>query len=200
MTNFLATQGFPGVGSARFFTNAIDTKTRGVDIVGRYARDMGDIGISRFTVGYNQTRSFVTRVSATPTPLAAQQSLLFDRIERGRIEVGQPHNNLSLNLDHAAKALSINLHAQRYGEVGIRGSAASSLLDQTFSPKWISDASLSYSLPRNARITVGADNVFDIYPDLRIPGNSNSGIFPYDGISPFGFNGRFVYVRAKLQR
>ncbi len=200
MTNFLASQGFPGVGSARFFTNAIDTKTRGVDVVGRYARDMGEIGISRFTVGYNQTRSFVTRVSATPPALASQQAVLFDRIERGRIEVGQPHNNLSFNLDHTANPLSLNFHVQRYGEVGFRGSAANSSLDQTFSPKWITDVSLSYSLPRNTRITIGSDNVFDIYPDLQIPGNSNSNIFPYNGISPFGFNGRFVYVRARWER
>lgn len=200
MTNFLAAQGFPGVGSARFFTNAIDTRTRGVDVVGRYARDMGEIGISRFTVGYNQTRSFVTRISATPPALATQQAVLFDRVERGRIEVGQPHNNLSFNLDHTANPVSLNLHTQRYGEVGFRGSAANSSLDQTFSPRWITDVSLSYSLPRYARLTVGADNVFDRYPDLQIQGNSNSGIFPYNGISPFGFNGRFVYVRAKWER
>jgi iron complex outermembrane receptor protein len=200
MTNFLASQGFPGVGSARFFTNAIDTKTRGVDIVGRYARDMGDVGISRFTAAYNQTRSFVTRVSATPAPLAAQQAVLFDRIERGRIEVGQPHNNLSFTLDHTAKDLSLNLHTQRYGAVGFRGSAANSSLDQTFSPKWISDVSLSYSMPRNTRITLGVDNVFDVYPDLQIPGNANSGTFPYNGISPFGFNGRFIYARARWER
>ncbi len=200
MTNFLAAQGFPGVGSARFFTNAIDTKTRGVDVVGRYARDMGEIGVSRFTVGYNQTRSFVTRVSATPPALATQQALLFDRIERGRIEVGQPHNNLSFNLDHTANPLSLNFHVQRFGEVGFRGSAANSSLDQTFSPQWISDVSLSYALAGNAKFTIGADNVFDKYPDLQIPGNSNSSIFPYNGISPFGFNGRFVYVRAKWER
>lgn len=200
MTNFLATQGFPGVGSARFFTNAIDTKTRGVDVVGRYAIDMGEIGITRLTAGYNQTRSFVTRVSATPPALATQQAVLFDRIERGRIEVGQPHNNLSLSADHTAKSLGWNLHTQRYGEVGFRGLASNSSLDQTFSPKWITDLSVSYKLPRNARITLGADNIFDIYPDLQIPGNANSGIFPYNGISPFGFNGRFVYVRAKWER
>ena len=50
----------------------------------------------------------------------------------------------------------------------------------------------------------GADNVFDVYPDRNLnPGNpttsnggiSNFGIFPYNGISPFGFNGRFIYFK-----
>lgn len=94
----------------------------------------------------------------------------------------------------------MNLHTQRYGEVGFRGLIANSSLDQTFSPKWITDLSVSYSLARNARITLGADNIFDTYPDLQIQGNANTGIFPYNGISPFGFNGRFVYVRAKWSR
>ena len=53
-------------------------------------------------------------------------------------------------------------------------------------------------------ITVGADNVFDVYPDANSDpgsaatnraGNANFGIFPYNQYSPFGFNGRFVYAR-----
>jgi iron complex outermembrane receptor protein len=44
-------------------------------------------------------------------------------------------------------------------------------------------------------LTVGADNIFDEYPDENIAVNSNSGIFPYNQVSPFGFNGRFMYAR-----
>jgi hypothetical protein len=29
-------------------------------------------------------------------------------------------------------------------------------------------------------------------------GTSNFGIFPYAGISPFGFNGRFIYTRVAV--
>jgi iron complex outermembrane receptor protein len=50
--------------------------------------------------------------------------------------------------------------------------------------------------------TVGADNVLDVYPDEQnepwnvttgFAGNSNFGMNPYNGISPFGFNGRFIW-------
>ncbi len=49
--------------------------------------------------------------------------------------------------------------------------------------------------------------MFDVYPDennnlgsvaQNFGGNSNFGIFPYSGISPFGFNGRFVYARVSF--
>lgn len=48
-------------------------------------------------------------------------------------------------------------------------------------------------------LAVGADNVFDIYPN-RLPNvagfTPNSYFLPYSSLSPFGFNGRFLYGRV----
>ncbi len=199
MTAFLASKGFPGVGSARFFTNAIDTKTDGLDIITRYAVDFGNIGITRFTGGANYTKSHVTRISNTPAALATQQALLFDRIERGRIEVGQPHRTIHMTLDHTYNLFTGTIHVAQFGPVGFRGTAASAALDQTFHAKWVTDVNASYTLLRQLRFTIGANNVFDVYPDEQIPGNSNFGIFPYSNtLTTFGFNGRFIYAKAKF--
>ena len=196
--NFLASKGITGVGLARFFTNAIDTKTQGLDVIARYAVDFGSAGITRFTGGYNTTKSHVTRISATPAALAAQQSVLFDRIEQGRIEVGQPHSTIQLTLDHTINDFSGTIHAAQFGSVGFRGTAANTTLDQTFHRKWVTDVNASYTLMRQLRLTIGANNVFDVYPDQQIFGNSNSGIFPYSTtLTTFGNNGRFVYAKAK---
>ena len=199
MTAFLASKGFPGVGSARFFTNAIDTKTDGLDIITRYAVDLGSIGITRFTGGANYTKSHVTRISATPAALTSQQAVLFDRIEQGRIEVGQPHRTIHLTLDHTYNLFTGTIHVAQFGPVGFRGTAANTTLDQTFHAKWVTDVNASYTLLRQLRFTVGANNVFDVYPDEQIPGNSNSGIFPYSNtLTTFGFNGRFIYAKLKF--
>jgi iron complex outermembrane recepter protein len=198
MTNFLASQGFPGVGSARFFTNAIDTHTAGVDVIGRYALELSNAGVIRFTGGYNKTKTRVTSVDSTSDQLKSQNALLFDRIERGRIEIGQPHETLSLMFDHVLGRLASNLHLQKYGEVGFRGSATTDTLDQTFGAKWVTDANISYRVIRQLRLTVGANNLFDVYPDKQIKANSNSGIFQYSNtVTTFGFNGRFVYAKAR---
>jgi iron complex outermembrane receptor protein len=201
MTNFLASRGFPGVGSARFFTNAIDTRTGGVDVIGRYAIDFGNIGVTRFTGGYNKTRSRVTRVSSTPAPLATQQAVLFDRIERGRIEFGQPHTTVHLTLDHTHNLLTGTVHVARFGEVTNFPLMATDTLDQTFRAKWITDVNASYTLLRQLRLTIGANNVFDVYPDEQIRGNSNSGIFAYPNtVTTFGINGRFIYAKMRISR
>ncbi len=195
ITTFLAGQGFPGVNGARFFTNAIDTRTKGLDLVGRYVLDMGKSGVTRFTGGYNRTKTKVTRIANTPSLLATQQAVLFDRIEKGRIEVGQPHDNVNATIDHTLNRLNVTAHANRFGKVGFRGDATNTAFDQKFRAKWIADLSATYKLLPELRFTLGADNLFDKYPDEQVAGNSISGNLPYNGISPFGFNGRFVYAR-----
>ncbi|MDP9278704.1 MAG: TonB-dependent receptor, partial [Gemmatimonadota bacterium] len=199
MTDFLAAQGFPGVGSARFFTNAIDTRTNGIDIVTRYALDFGRRGVTGFTGGYNHTVTVVTHVDPTPAALSSQQAVLFDRLERSRIEQGQPHKTVNLTLDHTIRRFNVTLHTTRFGEVGSRG-ATNPALDQTYKARWITDANVTLPLARQVGITLGVNNIADVYPAENIPANNNSGIFPYNGISPFGFNGRFMYVRARWER
>ena len=199
MTNFLASQGFPGVGSARYFTNAIDTRTNGLDIVTRYALDFGTRGITGFTGGYNHTVTVVTHVDSTPPALATQNAVLFDRLERSRIEEGQPHTTVSLTLDHTIRRFNATLHTTRFGQVGSRG-ATNPALDQRYKARWITDANVTLPLARQVAATFGVNNIADVYPSENIPANNNSGIFPYSGISPFGFNGRFMYVRMRWDR
>lgn len=196
----LAANGLTGVSGGRYFTNAIDTKTRGVDVVANWGIDLSDAGFLRLTAGYNQNHNEVTRVSQTPPELSSQQEALFGRVERGRIEVGQPKDNLVLAANWSRKSLSANIRAQRFGEVVSLGSKTDGTQDNTYGAKVISDIGLEWQSPWAVRFAVGSDNLFDVYPDKNIPGTDNGGIFPYSGISPFGFNGRFVYARLSWTR
>ncbi|MBA3554221.1 MAG: TonB-dependent receptor, partial [Gemmatimonadales bacterium] len=201
---FLEQRGFPGVAGARFFTNAIDTRTLGVDVVANYGFALGDVSTLRLTGGYNYNVSRVLRVSPTPPELSAFQETLFDRIERARIEVGQPRSSLTLTGVFNYNDLGLTLRTQRFGEVTSFGTPADGSLDQTFSAHWISDLSASYNFNGRFTVTAGVDNIFDVYPDennqgdATTAGNNNFGIFPYNGISPFGFNGAFYYGRLSF--
>ena len=199
---FLAQNGFPNVGGARFFTNAISTRTSGVDVVVGYGFNVFKGAPLRLTAAYNHNKDSVTAVQPTPGVLQNFGSVLFDRVERARIEVGQPKDNLNFTGVLTYKAWTWNAHVQRFGKVTSFGTPVDGSLDQTFSPKLITDASVAYAYRQNITFMLGADNMFDVYPDRNsvgsatVGGNSNFGIFPYNGISPFGFNGRFAYVRA----
>ena len=201
--------GVTGISGGRYFTNAIDTRTRGYDVIANYGLTLSPTSALRLSAAYNWNRTRVTRVDTLPANLSGLRSSLFDRVEQSRIEVGNPENNLILGAMYTLAKLGVNARTQRYGQVTSLGTAPSNAfgpLDQIFSPKWITDVSANYTVGR-ANVSIGADNVFDVYPDrnnnngniatlaAENGGTSNFGIFPYAGISPFGFNGRFVYAK-----
>ncbi len=202
VVQFLNQQGFTGVGGARFFTNAVDTRTEGFDIVAGYGFPLGDNASLRMTAGFNATETQVTHVEPTPGILAQFQETLFDRVERTRLQKGQPRNNLNFGAVADVSSWTFNLRVQRFGEVTSFGTPTDGSLDQTFTEKIIADASAAFHWRNRWTFMIGADNIFNTYPDRNsvgsptVGGNANFGIFPYNGISPFGFNGRFAYLRA----
>ncbi len=196
--DFLAANGEPGIGGGRFFTNAIDTRTTGVDIVANYGLNFGRRGILRLTAGASTNKNTITaQKQVTPPALAALNDALFSRVERGRIEKGQPKNNFVFSATHEVSKFTLSARTQRFGQVTTFGTTAAN--DQTFGAKWITDASVGLALRENVRFTFGADNLFDTYPDKTLVANSNNGIFPVPAGAPFGINGRFSYARLNVR-
>lgn len=193
--DFLAANGEPGIGGGRFFTNAIDTRTTGVDIVANYGLNFRNRGILKLTAGISTNETKITaQKQVTPPALAALNDALFSRVERGRIADGQPKNNIVLSATHEVSKFTLSARAQRFGKWTTYGTTSAN--DQTFTPKWVTDASVGLALRENVRFTFGADNLFDVYPDKTIAANSNNGIFPVPAGNPFGINGRFAYARV----
>jgi iron complex outermembrane recepter protein len=180
-----------GATGARFFTNAIDTKTVGLDVNVSYRVPLETAGDLRLSAAYNNNENDIRRVAATPAPLAGFEQVLFDRIERRRVECGQPRNNYRLSGMWSRSKLSGNARASRYGQYCIVDRA---VVDQDFEPEWVVDAEVSYRLNK-AVLGFGIQNLFDTFPDENLPENANLGIFPYPSHSPFGMNGRFLYGR-----
>jgi iron complex outermembrane receptor protein len=193
----LENNGITGVSGARYFTNAIDTRTSGIDVVMQYGLNMASRGLLRFTAGHNQNKTKVTRVSATPPQLAAVSTFLFDRTQRALFEVGQPRNNTSLTANYSLRALSFNAHTQRFGKVTEYPSFNNPAADQTFGAKWVTDLALSLKFFDRLAFTVGGNNITDQYPDTAITLNQTRGIYPFDASSStWGINGAYYYVRA----
>jgi iron complex outermembrane receptor protein len=181
-----------GANGARFFTNAIDTRTNGVDVTARYRIAMGTAGDMRLRAGYNNTRTKVVGSIATPPQLAGFESVLFDRIEQRRIECGQPKESLRLGDEWRRSRFGVNLNVARYGEYC--SFTLNPADDQEYGAKWLTDLEASY---RTAGYTlaVGAQNLFDVFPDRNTTVNSFNGIQTFPSHSPFGMNGRAIYAR-----
>jgi iron complex outermembrane receptor protein len=181
-----------GVNGARFFTNAIDTETEGVDLTASYDLDLGDLGRLGFSAAYSVTDTEIVGQVSTPPQLVGLEEVLFDRIERRRIECAQPEDNFRLSADWRRGKLGTVVRTSRYGE--FCNFSGSPELDQTYGAEWLTDLEISYRFDAFL-FAVGVQNLGDNFPDRNIPPNSFNGIFTFPSNSPFGMNGRFVYSR-----
>ncbi|MDR1076797.1 MAG: TonB-dependent receptor [Xanthomonadaceae bacterium] len=192
--SFLENRGIYGVTTARYFTNAVDTRTRGVDLVGTYRLDLANSTLN-LTTGYNYTKTEIIHVAANPAELESNGLQLerIDRIERGRIERSFPRDKFLINGVWDLQNWSLALGAARYGQF-VERSSLGPQQDKTYAARWVADASATYRVD-GWSFTLGADNLFDAYPEKSLFSNSNSGQRIYSNLSPFGFNGAYVYAR-----
>ena len=195
--------------SARFFINGIDTRTQGLDIVGSYRLPDFGLGKMTLTAGYNINDNKVT-ARRTFAGFTAQR--LFARPETFRLTDGQPADKFNVALDWDMGAFGLTARANRYGKVFLPGPSNDITIakgaapgDITLSPEWVTDLEVRFNPAEAVQIAIGANNLFDVYPD-RLPfgtvGGFNYGLnnsfLPYSSQSPFGFSGRFLYGRVSI--
>lgn len=198
VVNILQEAGELNTQRARYFTNAIDTKTKGVDVVATYDLDLSTNGELRLSAALNINETEVTHVKENPSELSAlgDSYVVFSRREIARFEDGTPKNKLNLAAGWTLDELQVNLRATRYGEVIDSGTTVEN--DEVLDPNWIVDLDVSYALTDNLKISLGANNLFDEYPQDTVSniGQSNfNQIFPYSGFSSYSIDGRFLYTR-----
>jgi iron complex outermembrane recepter protein len=182
-----------GANSARFFTNAIDTRTNGVDATASYRVRVASAGDLRLRAAYNNNRTRITGPITTPPQLAAFSAVLFDHIEQNRLECGQPRDNFRLGGNWQRGAFGLNVDEARFGEI-CSFATQNPAEDQRFGAKWLTDVEVSLRRGRY-RLGAGVQNLFDVFPDRNSTVNSFNGIQTFPSQSPFGFNGRALYAR-----
>ncbi|MEA9733338.1 TonB-dependent receptor plug domain-containing protein [Xanthomonas campestris] len=97
LTNYLAANGQSGFAAISFLTNAVDTVTRGMDLVINYRRqfELGGALTGTFAGNYNTTD--FDRIAGTPAPIAALgiTTPLFDLTQQLRYSDSQPRDTTS---------------------------------------------------------------------------------------------------------
>ncbi|MBX3564265.1 MAG: TonB-dependent receptor [Sphingomonas sp.] len=217
----LDANGFQSVGAARFFINGLDTTTQGVDVVATYRTGITPIGNWSLSAAYNYNKAKIDkRINGLAGVSSIPGLILFGRVEGLRFTDGQPRDKVVLSADGNIGDFGITARTTRYGKVVAPGAAAplapnaASLTaygpdDLFLSPKWVTDLEVRWTFKEHATFAIGANNLFDIYPDARPTGNRPTAIGgqypvdayyqPYSSFSPFGFNGRFLYGRFTAQ-
>ena len=184
---------------ARYFTNAIDTTTKGIDVVATYDYEFNRYGELRLSAALNVNDTEVTHLKENPSQLDSlgEGYTLFSDREIARFETGTPKNKYNLAASWSLDKLSATLRATRYGEVSDPSSDPDN--NEVLEAKWITDLDISYQLTDELKLAVGANNLFDQYPQDTVSNIGNTTfnqVFPYSGFSAYSIDGRFVYGRV----
>jgi iron complex outermembrane receptor protein len=194
---------FQGVSQAQFIANAVDTDTSGADVVADYAAQL-PTGTLTFTGKANFSKTVVTHVNI-PSSLVAKfggdpmlQTFFFGRGAKNRLEDLIPHEKGFLAVSNAANGVSALVRANYYGQALFKPDNPAN--DETFGAKVLIDVDLGYSASKNVYFAIGADNLFDTFPDAQTKdANKNFGRFIYSrNVSQFGMNGGFYYGKLQL--
>jgi len=203
--SYLQDQGFIGSGGGRFFINGVDTETQGVDVVLNYPWRT-NAGRFDFTLTGNYNSTDVTKTPEISAPISPAPPL-FDRFNVLTMEKGTPENKFSANVSWNMQRWGATLRAVRYGKVLVPDSSTNATfalveagtytpIDQWLSAQTVVDLEGRFAFTDHIKLAVGAENLFDEYPDPVPIALNSTGNTPYSNYAPYGRSGRFVYGRV----
>ena len=192
----LQTKGITGIDAARYFLNGVNTRTRGLDLIGTYRTDFKAYGAVDWTLALNANRTRITEL----TP-AAQQTLygtqVFNQVAQDQLTMTTPKDKVSLSADWSLGNWRAFLRETRYGTFTTPSTVSGGYSHHGV--KWITDLELGYTVSRGLILSLGAQNLFNTYPDKTNEKNFNPATFNgaqiYNSASPFGLSGGNYYAR-----
>ncbi|MEO6948678.1 MAG: TonB-dependent receptor [Ginsengibacter sp.] len=214
-----------GANSANFFTNAVDTRATGLEAVFSYNMKLG----AKQSITTSLATTFIkntVKKDANGKPIIHASDILvnggqlknyFNREDQSRFEDANPKSKISFAVNYKYNKFGAMLRFVRFGKVVYKdgGNAADPFAenkvmntftgkvestDQTFSAKLVTDLSLSYKVTTQLTAVVGANNLFDVYPDIQAHSSNQSlGRFIYSRrVEQQGYNGAYFFARLKL--
>ncbi|MYZ59891.1 TonB-dependent receptor [Elizabethkingia anophelis] len=189
-----------GVNAAQFFANAIDTETRGVDVVISHNYKTSGFSLKNdFAINLNKTKRVGNIHSSDLLRDAGLEGTYFSENSRIYLEEAVPRVKASLAHTLQFGKLDVYVRNTYYGKVTGADVIVQPNTHQIMSDRVITDLSVAYGFSKNISLTLGANNVFDVYPSRNLPVSSNNDQFVYTrSTSQFGMNGRYVFTRLNF--
>ena len=185
------------------FANGLNTKTDGLEFVVSYAETYGAFGHVDWSLSGSLNETDITKVQASPASIAPQT--LYDANALSIIQSASPKVRVIGAALWSYRQLTVNLRETFYGDSSERSFGDDGVLyTSKIEPTAITDLEFAYHLPHNLRVAVGANNLFNQFPDKLNPAlvasyrmaNDNAAVAKYPDFSPFGINGGYYYGRV----
>ncbi|WP_298777872.1 TonB-dependent receptor [uncultured Polaribacter sp.] len=194
------------VDAAQFFANGVDTKTKGVDIVLNYKTTLGDghkinVGI----IGNLNDLEIKEIHNGDLNPFT-----FFSGFSQAYLEAAAPDYKFGLNLGYSKNKFNANVTLTKFSQVQLQdfqwvdtppttqaeADALYAVATDTYNSLITTDLSLGYKISDKVNITLGANNLFNIYPTPQFDGWTDQGGFA-DSVQ-MGSDGAYYFTRINF--
>ena len=175
-----------GVEAAQFFTNGVDTKTTGLDLVLAYKTTIG-IGKLGLTLTGNINEMKITNIKNN----ALDQETYFGAREQAFLLASAPKNKFGFNSTYNQNKFSCGLAFTRFSKIVLIDYNNE---EDIYTPRLVTDATLGYQFTKNLKLSVGSNNLFNIYPTKQDEKENTEAGGYWDSVQ-MGFSGAYYYTR-----
>lgn len=173
-----------GVNSAQFFVNGVDTKTTGLDLVFAWKKNFGDQTVSATLVGNINSMKIGDVKNGT-----LDKDIFFGEREKAFLLASAPETKFGLNMSYNKKWFNSGLAFTRFSDVKLIDYGGQT---DAYSAKVVTDLTLGFKLSKATKLSIGANNLFNIYPDQQDADVEGGGY--WDAVQ-MGFGGSYYYAR-----
>lgn len=177
------------------FSNAADTRDEGVDFVLSYAANYGNIGRVDWSIAANYNHVDVTSVKPAPSQFGSAQ--LLDQAALSNLETASPEYRVNLAAVWNLNDWAVDLRTNLFGPSSVDTTIDNvTYYENRIGTRAITDLSITKRIAGTWTVTVGANNLFDVYPDklnpayrARLDATGRQNVAVYTSSSPIGING-----------
>ena len=170
--------------SVSFYTNGLNTETKGVDLVAQYNVGWDNGSDTTFSLAWNWNETDVKSQNTVSGLNPVTEGTIFN------IENNLPENRINISAIHTQNAWTFVARANYYGSTIDERNDREPVGSEIFV-----DASLTYQLNDNWSFTGGANNLFDTFPN-RVETRVGNGL-PWPRRTPMGYDGGSWYLRGE---
>ncbi|QCK15611.1 TonB-dependent receptor [Mangrovivirga cuniculi] len=204
------------VTSIKFFVNALDTRTQGVDIIADYTNIIIGDGTLDLILSMNYNKTSIEGSIEAPGVIGEEGYDIFNRKEQSRVTTARPNTKVLFGINYEVGKFGATLNNTYFGEVtwrhfdnGLNGAplgpggtplpTEDAAYDQVFAGKVITDLILDYDIVDRLNVNVTVNNLLDVYPDeIDTKGDFVTDLggrfrYPWE-VNQFGFMGRFYKI------
>jgi iron complex outermembrane recepter protein len=189
------------IGAAQFFTNAVNTTSKGADAIVTYSTTFSGQQNLRFSVAANFNDMVIDKIY-TNQKLQGKEDTYFGLREQYFLLASAPRSKFNFGIDYLNKNFFTNLKLTRFGKVELINwnDNGDNVVDpgelDKYNPKITTDLTIGYNL-KNFTFTLGGVNILNAYPDKHDPGLTESGGI-WDSVQ-MGFSGALYFAKVGLK-